>query len=117
MSPEAGIAVRGKPYTLQCNSALPNVTYRWMYNNRYLDLVNDSRRRILPNGSLFFKSVRNPFWIYSASHYLLSLEVRRGFWTLCFFLKLLQISCVLKQIHYNIIIEDYHHNSQYLNFH
>lgn len=54
------VAVRGKPYTLQCHSTLSNVTYRWIYNNRPLDLVNDTRREILPGGSLFFKTVRNP---------------------------------------------------------
>lgn len=57
---ETVIAVRGKPYTLPCHSSLPNVVYRWIYNNRTLDLVNDSRRQILPNGSLFFKHVRKP---------------------------------------------------------
>lgn len=59
--PEDGVAVRSKPYTLQCHSTLPNATYLWMYNNRTLDLVNDSRRQILPNGSLFFKTVSNFF--------------------------------------------------------
>ncbi|CAH1721858.1 unnamed protein product [Aphis gossypii] len=57
--PEDGVAVRSKPFTLQCHSTLPNATYLWMYNNRTLDLVNDSRRQILPNGSLFFKTVVN----------------------------------------------------------
>lgn len=57
--PEAGVAVRSKPYTLQCHSTLPNATYLWIYNNRTLDLVNDLRRQILPNGSLFFKTVMN----------------------------------------------------------
>ncbi|XP_060838288.1 protogenin B-like [Rhopalosiphum padi] len=57
--PEDGVAIRSKPYTLQCHSTLPNATYLWMYNNRTLDLVNDSRRQILPNGSLFFKTVAN----------------------------------------------------------
>lgn len=60
-SPEDGVAVRSKPFTLQCHSTLPNATYLWMYNNRTLDLVNDSRRQILPNGSLFFKTVSNFF--------------------------------------------------------
>jgi len=58
--PEGGVAVRSKPYTLQCHSTLPNATYLWMYNNRTLDLVNDSRRQILPNGSLYFKTVSDP---------------------------------------------------------
>jgi len=58
--PESGIAVRSKPYMLQCHSSLPNATYLWMYNNRTLDLVNDSHRQILPNGSLFFKTVSDP---------------------------------------------------------
>ncbi|VVC40187.1 Hypothetical protein CINCED_3A025745 [Cinara cedri] len=57
--PETGVAVRGKPYTIKCHSNLPNVTYRWMFNNRTLDLVKDSRRRILPDGSLYFNKVVN----------------------------------------------------------
>lgn len=56
--PDIAVAIRDKPYTLQCHSALPNVTYQWMYNNHILDLVNDSRRKILSNGSLFFNKVR-----------------------------------------------------------
>lgn len=55
--PESGVAVRNKPYTLQCLSSLPNVTYKWMFNNHTLDLVTDPRRQILSNGSLFFKTV------------------------------------------------------------
>lgn len=55
--PEAGVAIRGKPYTIKCHSNLPNVTYRWIFNNRTLDLVNDSRRRILHDGSLYFTKV------------------------------------------------------------
>uniref|UniRef100_A0A2S2PYT6 Protogenin n=1 Tax=Sipha flava TaxID=143950 RepID=A0A2S2PYT6_9HEMI len=55
--PDIAVAIRDRPYTLQCHSDLPNVTYQWMYNNHILDLVNDSRRKILSNGSLFFNKV------------------------------------------------------------
>ncbi|XP_050421746.1 protogenin B-like [Adelges cooleyi] len=57
--PDLAVAVRGVPYELRCHSSLPNVTYQWMHNNRTLYLVNDPRRQILPNGSLYFKSVVN----------------------------------------------------------
>ncbi|KAJ9593417.1 hypothetical protein L9F63_015043, partial [Diploptera punctata] len=58
--PQNVVAVRGKPLVLQCaaSSSTPGpVNISWTQDDEPLELVNDSRRYILRNGSLFFKKV------------------------------------------------------------
>jgi hypothetical protein len=55
------VAVRSKPVVLQCavSSSVPGpVNISWTQDDRILLLVNDARRYLLPNGSLYFKKVR-----------------------------------------------------------
>jgi hypothetical protein len=58
--PQDVVAVRSKPLVLQCavsNSAPGPVNITWTHEGEPLPLVNDSRRYLLPNGSLFFRKV------------------------------------------------------------
>ena len=58
--PQNVVAVRGKPLVLQCaasSSAPGPVNISWTQEDEPLVLVNDSRRHILRNGSLYFKKV------------------------------------------------------------
>ncbi|XP_033606589.1 protogenin isoform X2 [Cryptotermes secundus] len=58
--PQDVVAVRSKPLVLQCavsNSAPGPVNITWTHEGEPLPLVNDSRRYLLPNGSLYFRKV------------------------------------------------------------
>jgi hypothetical protein len=59
--PRDVVAVRGKPLVLQCavSSSVPGpVNISWTHDG---ELVSDSRRRLLSNGSLYFKKVSADF--------------------------------------------------------
>ncbi|XP_069674943.1 protogenin-like [Periplaneta americana] len=58
--PQDVVAVRSKPLVLQCevSSSTPGpVNISWTHDGEPIPLVNDSRRHLLPNGSLYFKKV------------------------------------------------------------
>lgn len=60
--PQDVVAVRSKSVVLQCavSSSVPGpVNISWTHDDRILPLVNDTRRYLLPNGSLYFKKVSN----------------------------------------------------------
>ena len=59
--PQDVVAVRSKPVVLQCavySSAPGPVNISWTHDDRILPLVNDTRRYLLANGSLYIKKVR-----------------------------------------------------------
>ena len=52
------IVMRNKPAELRCNiTAKSNLTISWIKDGTELDLTSDTRRTILPHGSLYFKTV------------------------------------------------------------
>jgi hypothetical protein len=58
--PQDVVAVRSKPLVLHCavsNSAPGPVNITWTHEGEPVPLVNDSRRYLLPNGSLYFRKV------------------------------------------------------------
>lgn len=61
LEPQDVVAVRSKPVILQCavSSSVPGpVNISWTHYDRILPLVNDTRRYLLANGSLYIKKVR-----------------------------------------------------------
>jgi hypothetical protein len=58
--PQDVVAVRSKPLVLQCavsSSAPGPVSITWTQDGEPVPLVNDSRRALLLNGSLYFRKV------------------------------------------------------------
>jgi hypothetical protein len=75
--PQDVVAVRSKPVVLQCavsSSAPGPVNISWTQDDRILPLV-DTRRYLLPNGSLYFKKVRRRCGVRVAAERRLSVLV------------------------------------------
>lgn len=52
------VATRNKPAELRCIvAATNNATISWTRNGVKVDVINDTRRRILPRGSLYFTTI------------------------------------------------------------